>query len=78
VIKRNYKDIYGYLENNYFVKEIGLFDNPLRIIYIILEKGKIKDKSINKFLSENVALEINPATIYKLKNRLIFFYISRP
>jgi len=78
MIKRNYKDIYGYLENNYFVKEIGLFDNPLRIIYIILEKGKIKDKSINKFLSENVALEINPATIYKLKNRLIFFYISRP
>jgi hypothetical protein len=74
-IENNNPSFYKYIQNNYHVKEVGLLEEPDRLIYIILERGKGSDpQAYLKSFTGKKQLRM----IYKLFGRFIFFYTLRP
>ncbi len=76
-LKLNDSPLFDYIQKNYHIKEIGLTEEPLRLYYIILEKGEGQD--IEASLGSLSGIK-KIRTIYKpLKHsRYIFFYSLRP
>lgn len=74
-LQKQNPELYGYIENNYSIKEIGLSERLNKLDYVIMEKGK--GQKINEFLN-SFSGNIEPRTIYKLFGRFIFFYAVRP
>jgi len=68
--------IVSYLQEAYHVKEVGLLENPNRLGYLILEKGK-GTKDIKEFLAA-VAGRMETKTIYNVWGRLYFVYSVTP
>ncbi len=77
VLKKDNPLLYAYIEKNYRIKEVGLTENPNRLGYLILEKGKTDEKSIEDAL-KTLSGKIETRTIYKIWGRYIFFYTIRP
>jgi hypothetical protein len=67
-------EFFSYIQSNYHLKELGMLEEPNRLIYAILEKGK--GQNLRDAL-QNVSGQIRPRAIYKLFGRYIFFYAVR-
>ena len=67
-------ELFNYIQNNYHLKELGMLEEPNRLIYAVLEKGK--GQSLKDAL-QNISGQIRPRAIYKLFGRYIFFYTVR-
>jgi len=76
VLKRNSPATFEYIDKNYRVREIGIIENPNRLIYLILEKGYEKGKKIADVL-QPISVRPEPRSIYKLEGAYIFFYAIR-
>lgn len=75
-VKVNNPPLFAYLRDNYHVKEVGLIEEPGRLAYIILEKGKPKPEEQKNFL-QAFSGQRQLRTIYKLFGQYIFFYSLR-
>jgi len=67
-------ELFNYIQGNYHLKELGMLEEPNRLIYAILEKGK--GQNLRDALG-NISGQIRPRAIYKLFGRYIFFYTVR-
>lgn len=74
-VKGKNPDFYNYIQGNYHVKEVGLLDEPGKVIYLILEKGKGSDP---KSFLESFSGPVQLRTIYKIFRHYYFFYTLRP
>jgi 4-amino-4-deoxy-L-arabinose transferase-like glycosyltransferase len=68
--------LFAYLRDNYHAKEAGLTEEPSRLSYIILEKGKPKPEEQKDYL-QSFSGQRQLRTIYKLFGQYIFFYSLR-
>jgi len=68
--------LFDYLKDNYHVKEVGLTEEPSRLAYIILEKGKPSAEEQKNYL-QSFSGKRQLRTIYKPFNGYIFFYSLR-
>jgi hypothetical protein len=75
VLKNDFKDIYKYIEENYHIKELGLLEEPDRLVYFILEKGK--GQKMEDFL-KSISGQRRTKAIYYLFGRYVFLYSLRP
>jgi hypothetical protein len=64
---------FEYIQDNYFLKELGLVGDQLK--YFIFEKGKGGD--IQKTL-ESLSGQPQTRTVYRILGRHLFFYTLRP
>ncbi|MFA5157407.1 MAG: glycosyltransferase family 39 protein [Candidatus Omnitrophota bacterium] len=76
VLKAEQPDLFNYLKDNYHVKEVGLTEEPGKLAYIIMERGKPKPEEQKEFL-QSFSGNRQLRTIYKLFGRYIFFYSLR-
>ncbi|MCX5666992.1 MAG: glycosyltransferase family 39 protein [Candidatus Omnitrophica bacterium] len=67
--------LFEYIRDNYRVKEVGVVEEPRRLFYIILEKGKNPDPAT--FL-QSFSGAMRLRTIYRVVGKYIFFYSIRP
>jgi 4-amino-4-deoxy-L-arabinose transferase-like glycosyltransferase len=74
-MKNNNPELFSYIQNHYHAKEVGFTDEPNRLFYIILERGRGSDP---KAFLESFAGEKRLRTIYKVSGSYIFFYSIRP
>lgn len=74
MLKTNTPEWFEYIQGNYHVKEVGVTEEPGKIYYVILERGKGSDPAT--FLKEfSGAKQLR--TIYRVLGKLIFFYTLR-
>jgi len=69
------EQVFNYIQGNYHLKELGMLEEPNRLVYLILEKGK--GQNLRDSLGK-ISGQIRPRAIYKLSGRYIFFYTVRP
>jgi hypothetical protein len=74
-LKDDKPKLFNYIQDHYHVKEVGFLDEPNRLFYIILERGRGSDP---KTFLESFAGERRLRTIYKVSGSYIFFYTIRP
>jgi len=67
--------LFKYIRDNYHVKEVGVVEEPRRLFYIILERGKGSDPAT--FL-QSFSGPMSLRTIYRVIGKYIFFYSIRP
>ena len=67
-------ELFNYIQSNYHLRELGMLEEPNRLIYAVLEKGKGQNL---KDALQNISGQIRPRAIYKLFGRYIFFYAVR-
>ncbi len=73
-LKTENAPLFYYIQENYHVKEVGLTEEPPRLYYIILERGKGCDLEASlKSLSGVKQIK----TIYKSFDKYVFFYVIR-
>jgi hypothetical protein len=75
VLKRDSPEMYSYIEKNYHFKELGMMEEPDRLAYFILEKGR--GQELEGFL-KSIKGERKTKNIYQLFGRYIFFYTLKP
>jgi 4-amino-4-deoxy-L-arabinose transferase-like glycosyltransferase len=75
-LKADNPSLFAYFKDNYHVKEVGLTEEPSRLSYIILEKGKPKPEEQKDYL-QSFSGQRQLRTIYKLFGQYIFFYSLR-
>lgn len=63
--------LFEYIKENYHAKEAGFTEEPSKLFYIILERGRSKDP---EKLLEAFSGPKKLRTIYKVSGRYIFFY----
>jgi hypothetical protein len=73
-LEQNHPDIFNYILKNYHFKEAGLTDDPRRLYYVILEKGK---GSASKDFLRDLSGSIQLRTIYRMFGKYLFFYSLR-
>lgn len=66
--------LFNYIQDNYHVKEVGFIDEPTRLFYIILERGR---GSGSKNFLDSFSGPKQLRTIYKIAGKYIFFYTIR-
>jgi hypothetical protein len=69
------EQVFNYIQSNYHLKELGMLEEPNRLVYLILEKGK--GQNLRDSLGK-ISGQIRPRAIYKLFGSYIFFYTVRP
>ncbi|MFA5146875.1 MAG: glycosyltransferase family 39 protein [Candidatus Omnitrophota bacterium] len=74
-LKRDRPELFGYMQENYRIKEIGMTEEPYRVYYMILEKGAGPEPQ--NFL-ESISGQKFLKTIYKIAGKYVFFYAVRP
>ncbi len=75
-LKANNPSLFGYIQNNYHIKEAGLVaEQNSKVYYIILERGKGSDPET--FL-QSFSGPRELRTIYRVLGKYIFFYSLRP
>jgi hypothetical protein len=75
LLKANNLPLFEYIQGNYHVKEAGLTNEPEKLYYVILERGKGSDPET--FLkSFSGAMQLR--TVFKIFGGYIFFYVIRP
>src|SRR3989338_3143367 len=73
-LKAEHAALFAYLQENYHIKEVGLTEEPLRLYYVILERGQGGDLEASlKSLSGAKQMR----TIYKSFDKYVFFYALR-
>lgn len=73
-LDKNNPKWFEYIQSNYHVREVGVTEEPGKIYYVILERGKGSNPAT--FLKEfSGARQLR--TIYRVLGRLIFFYTLR-
>ncbi len=75
-LKADNPSLFAYLRDNYHTKEVGLTEEPGRLSYVILEKGKPKPEEQKNYL-QSFSGQRQLRTIYKLFGQYIFFYSLR-
>lgn len=66
--------LFEYIQENYHIKEVGLTEEPLRLYYIILERGQGSD--LEASLKSLTGVK-QMRTIYKSFDKYVFFYAIR-
>ena len=74
-LKFNSLPLYQYIQKNYHIKEVGLTDEPLKLYYIVLEKGEGAD--FEKSLGSLSGIKRIRA-IYRSFDMYVIFYSLRP
>lgn len=74
-VRINQPAIFGYIQNHYRIREVGLIDTPDKLGYILLEKGK--GRNIKEAL-ESLSGRLETRSIYKILGRYVFGYTIRP
>jgi 4-amino-4-deoxy-L-arabinose transferase-like glycosyltransferase len=76
-LQKNSPQFFEYIQDNYHVKELGILEVSNQVMYFILEKGKDDARNIKNYL-HSFNGQIQPRTIYKFKDKYVFFYTMRP
>jgi len=74
-LKQDKPELFDYIQSNYHIKEAGLTEEPERLFYLILEKGKSSEAQ--NFL-ESISGQKYLKTIYRIAGKYVFFYTVRP
>lgn len=76
-LKRETPALFEYIETNYHVKEVGFTDAPVRLVYLILERGDSKSRKIDEVL-QSLSGRTETRAVYKVRGVYIFLYAIRP
>lgn len=74
-LKMNTPKLFEYIVENYHVKEAGMTEEPKKLFYLIMEKGK-GCGSDDPF--KTISGETQLKTIYRIIDNYVFFYALRP
>lgn len=75
VLRNKNPELFAHIRHNYHVKEVGMSEEPNKIYYVILERGRGSDEDENFLTSFSGAMQLK--TIYKMFGRYVFFNTLR-